>query len=38
VELNLHGLEGKGKEYFLVSSGRVNFQPMGNFVMEERRF
>jgi hypothetical protein len=38
VELNLHGLEGKGKVYFLVNSGRVNFRPMGNFVMEGRRF
>jgi hypothetical protein len=38
VELNIHGPEGKGKEYFLINIGRVNFWPMGNYMMEERTF
>jgi len=38
VVLNLHGPEGKEKEHFLVNSGTVYFQQMGNFVMVGRSF
>lgn len=38
VVLNLHGLEGKENEHFLVNSGTVYFQQMGSFVMVERSF
>jgi len=38
VELNLHGLEEKENEHFLVNTGTAYFHQTGSFVMGEESF